>query len=119
MDLTSAFDTGWHEGLIYKLYSMNLSTTIIRWIIVTHRTTKIKFQEEFSADLYIKKGVPQGAALSPPYLSTSQNLTKLGLFADDTKYWTSARSSKSLICKVQTITKKFTRWCKTCKLQLN
>jgi len=32
MDLSSAFDTVWHDGLLYKLYAMNFPTTIIRWI---------------------------------------------------------------------------------------
>lgn len=62
MDLTAAFDTVWHSGLIYKLYAMNIPTTIIRWIIqfLTKRTTKIRSQDEFSPEIEIKKGVPQG-----------------------------------------------------------
>lgn len=42
MDLTSAFDTVYHNGLLYKLYAMNLPTTIIRCInnFLTGRTNK-------------------------------------------------------------------------------
>jgi len=67
MDLSSAFDTVWHEGLLYKLYAMNFPTTIIRWVtnFLTDRTTKIRSGETFSEEINIKRGVPQGAALSP------------------------------------------------------
>lgn len=60
MGLTSAFVTVWHDDLIYKLYSVNLPTTIIRWLInfLTNRTTKIKAENDFSDNMKIQRGVP-------------------------------------------------------------
>lgn len=59
MDLTKAFDTLLHDGLIYKLYSLNLPTSIIRWIIkfLTNKTTKLRLEDEYSTGITIQRGV--------------------------------------------------------------
>lgn len=90
---------------------MNLPTTLIRWIIhfLTNRTTKIKAGNYFSENIIIRRGVPQSAVLSPILYSihvndtpaSDHNLTQLGLFADDTAYWTAARYAKSVINQIQ------------------
>lgn len=79
MDLTSAFDNVWHSGLMYKLYSMNLPTTLIRWVtnFLTNRTTKIKFGDEYSEYIIMKRSVSQGAALSPILYSVYVNDTRV------------------------------------------
>lgn len=61
MDLTAAFDTVWHDGLLYKLYALNLPSTTIRWAhnFLQQWTTRIKFGKEYS-NIHIGKGVPQG-----------------------------------------------------------
>ena len=43
----------------------------------------------------------------------------MGLFADDTAYWSTAKSAKSAITNLQQASKVFTKWCKTWKLKLN
>lgn len=75
---------------------MNLPTTTMRWIInfLTNRTTHIKVGNEFSEDIKIRRGVPQGATTRPIlyyiYVNdtpvSDNNLTQLGLFADDMAY---------------------------------
>lgn len=79
MDLTSPFDTVRHDGLIYKLYSMDLPTITIRWIIqfLTNKTTKIKAVGELSENITIQRGVPQGVALSPILYSIYVNHTPI------------------------------------------
>jgi len=129
MDLTSAFDTVWHDGLLYKLYLLNLPTSTIRWIsqFLTNRTTKIRSGEEFSENISIRRGVPQGAALSPILYSLYVNdtpispntNTSLGLFADDTAYWTAARTTNSVIKNLQRPANTFLKWCRDWKLELN
>lgn len=88
----------------------------MRWIInfLTNRTTKFKFGEDLSNDINIKRGVPQGAALCQILYSVyvngtptaQQTQTKLGLFVDDTVYWTSATTSKSNIKNLRKIAPK-------------
>lgn len=116
MDLSTAFDTVWYDGLIYN--SMNLPSTIIRWM---DRTTKIKIGERFWEDINIKRGVPQGDALSQIlyfiYVNNTpiaaQNHTKVGLFANDTAYWTNTKTTRSNIQNLQETEKKKSIWCKT------
>jgi len=57
MDLSSAFDTVWQDGLIYKLYAMNLPTTTIRCLIkfLKERTTKVKIGEDLSDNITIRR----------------------------------------------------------------
>lgn len=66
MVLTSAFNTVWHDRLIYKLHSMELPAITIKRIIpfLTKRAIKIKTRETFYENIIIQRGVLQGAALN-------------------------------------------------------
>lgn len=93
LDIKRAFDTVWHSGLIYKLFSYHnfpLYFISLFHSYLKNRTFTVKVGNSHSNIKTITAGVPQGTVLSPIlynlYLSdlpTYPN-TKTALFADDT-----------------------------------
>lgn len=91
LDIEKAFDTVWHEGLIYKLKNYNINSHIIKIIhsFITNRTFQVKINKDKSRKRNITAGVPQGSCLSPIlymiYISdirASRNCD-IALYADD------------------------------------
>ena len=69
-DVEKAFDTVWHEGLIYKVFRaphLNLPTLTCKLIhsYLTNRSIKIKHANKLSTPFTPKAGVPQGSVLAP------------------------------------------------------
>jgi Reverse transcriptase (RNA-dependent DNA polymerase). len=67
MDISKAFDSTWHKGLIYKLVSMNVPAERIRVIdsFLAQKSFSVKIDGAFSGWRPILAGVPQGGLLSP------------------------------------------------------
>ncbi|CAF3890019.1 unnamed protein product, partial [Rotaria sp. Silwood1] len=86
-DIKAAFDSVWHDGLIYKLNELRLPQYVMNYL----------------------SGTPQGSPLSPLlyiiYTADSMNAipdhTEHGLFADDTALWTSSNTTTSLNSRLQ------------------
>lgn len=84
---------------------------------LTDRATQVRSGNELSDTINIHRVVPQGAALSPilsticvnDKLDPKHQLTKFGLFADDTVYWTSAKTTNSAIKKTLKNNNKFSK----------
>lgn len=56
MDLTSAFDTVWHDGLIYKLNSLDLPTTVDKMdYTFLNWATQVKAGEELYVRITIRE----------------------------------------------------------------
>ncbi len=66
IDLKSAFDTVWRDGLIYKLVRLKLSKRFINLIISMYANVQssIKTKEGYSESFPIKVGTRQGCNLS-------------------------------------------------------
>ena len=66
-DFSNAFDTVWHNGLLYKLSRCGIRGRMLRWLrdYLSDRSFKVFFEGEYSTLRKIKAGVPQGAILSP------------------------------------------------------
>jgi len=66
-DFSNAFDTVWHNGLLYKLSRCGIQGRMLRWLrdYLSDRSFKVFFEGEYSTLRKIKAGVPQGAILSP------------------------------------------------------
>ena len=62
-----AFDNVWHNGLRYKIYQLNLTTKLCRWLsdFLVGRVIQVKIEGFSSLKVYLKAGVPQGSSLSP------------------------------------------------------
>lgn len=66
-DIKAAFDSVWHDGLIYKLHNLRLPQYLIRYIIafLSRRTASIELENRLSHPFQLKSGTPQGSHLSP------------------------------------------------------
>ncbi|CAF4561670.1 unnamed protein product [Rotaria sp. Silwood1] len=103
-DIKAAFDSVWHDGLIYKLNELRLPQYVMNYL----------------------SGTPQGSPLSPLlyiiYTADSMNAipdhTEHGLFADDTALWTSSNTTTSLNSRLQQSIDAFESLCKSWKLKL-
>ena len=67
LDLQSAYDCVWHDGLIYKLKSLHVNSYISNWLqnYLKHRKVKVRVGLHLSEEKLLNKGLPQGAVLSP------------------------------------------------------
>ena len=66
-DMQKAFDTVWHNALIYTLIQYNFPQALIRMLssFLQNRNTRIKLDNTLSHNVHIKAGVPQGSVLAP------------------------------------------------------
>ena len=92
LDLSKAFDEGWHDGLIYKLKSLGISGSLLKLIqnYLDNRFQRVLLNGQTSEWKPVKAGVPQGSILGPLFFlvyinDICSNLsTNVKLFADDT-----------------------------------
>ncbi len=64
-DVAKAFDKVWHNGLKYKLLHRGLPPVLVFRTFLENRTAKISIGNEYSTDIELLSGVPQGSILSP------------------------------------------------------
>lgn len=129
LDMQRAFDTVWHDGLRYKLTNLGLPPQITRWIsdFLRDRTAQVKMNQQLSAPLTIKGGVPQGTVLSPILYNLfvadiptpRQTNVQLGQFADDTIYIAIARTITLATRRMNSALSDLTTWLKQWRLKLN
>jgi len=127
-DIKAAFDSVWHDGLIYKLNDLRLPHYIINYLIsfLQNRSAVIELENVLSRPFNLMSGTPQGSPLSPLlyiiYTADSMNgiptHTEHGLYADDTALWTSSTTTKCLSVRLQQSIDAFESWCKSWKLKL-
>ena len=67
LDLKSAFDKVWIDGLLYKLAKAGICGALARWLhgYLTSRTSRVRVNGVVSDALPLLAGVPQGSVLSP------------------------------------------------------
>lgn len=127
-DIKAAFDSVWHDGLMYKLNDLRLPRYIVNYMIsfLQHRSASIELENILSRPFQLMSGTPQGSPLSPLlyiiYTADSMNgipsHTEHGLFADDTALWTACNTTTSLSIRLQKSTNAFESWCNSWKLKL-
>ncbi|CAF1093522.1 unnamed protein product [Rotaria sp. Silwood1] len=126
-DIKAAFDSVWHDGLIYKLNELRLPQYLTNYLIsfLQNRTAAIEIENILSRPFNLNSGTPQGSPLSPLlyiiYTADSVNgipeHTEHGLFADDTALWTSSNTITSLTSRLQQSIDEFQSWCNSWKLK--
>ena len=122
-DIKAAFDSVWHDGLIYKLHDLRLPQYLVNYLIyfLNNRTAAIELENILSHPFNLDSGTPQGSPLSPLlYIIYTSDLmngipmhTQHGLFADDTALWTSSNTTSSLKTRIQQSIDEFQKWCTT------
>ena len=67
LDVEKAFDNVWHNGLRYKIYQLDLSTKLWRWLsdFLVGRVIQVKSQVFISKSLPESRSSNQGSDLSP------------------------------------------------------
>ncbi len=135
MDVKKAFDTVWHAGLLFKLHSIGLPDTLVRWIasFLLNRTARVKQDDALSSAFVLRAGVPQGSTISPllyllyvldapnPGAHDSGNFHGQGLaqFADDTAYWAASQHPHFVCKKLNQTLSTYLAWCNKWRITLN
>lgn len=127
LDIEKAFDSVWHNGLIYKLIKTNLPTYLCKILadFLDNRSYIVSVNNTFSPTKPIPAGLPQGSILSPLLYNIFTSDFKppseidVACYADDTALITSSKLTSALLKKMErslTICNKyFTKW----KIQMN
>lgn len=122
VDVEKAFDTVWHDGLVYKLYKYDAPGYLLHIIrsYLKDRSYVVSLNNEISSSRNIPAGVPQGSLLGPflfiLYTNDIPKLknTRLSMYADDTAILTSAYGLKPIASKLQksfqNLNKYFEKW---------
>ena len=127
-DIKQAFDSVWHQGLLFKLKQMQLPDYLWRWCqqFLTNRQSLIEINSFVSARFDLCRGTPQGSPLSPllyilytsDCLSRIPNHTISNLFADDTALWSSSPTHRGLQIRLQESVDAFSHWCYLWKFEI-
>lgn len=126
LDLAKAFDTVWHEGLIYKLITFNYP----RWLVTLIRSYLLQRHFRLHSGNIISQlhhvpfGVPQGSVLGPLlfiiYTSDMPRLrfSQLSVYADDTFLFSHGGSAALAARRVQTDTNAIINYFDTWRLSV-
>ena len=127
LDLSSAFDVVWPEGLIMKLINKGIKGNILAWLYnyLKGRCIKAKVDGYFSDEVEILAGTPQGAVLSPLLfnlmISDMPNdcLVRKHSYADDITLTCAGTDVAQITKALQAYMKKFMKWAKEWGIQIN
>ena len=92
LDISKAFDTVWHEGLLFKLERIGIEGEMLNIIksFLLNRKQRVTIDGKYSEWANVQAGVPQGSILGPIlFLIFINDLTEvvesdIRIFADDT-----------------------------------
>ena len=104
LDFRKAFDLVSHEHLIYKLSKYGIKGKILNWIkdFLSNRKQRVVIRGTTSSWEDVTSGVPQGSVLGPILFLIFINdlptelLSKLSLFADDSKLFSRIITNKGV-----------------------
>ena len=127
IDLKSAYDKVWRDGLLYKIQRAGIGGRMKRWLddYLQNRTFRVEVEGEASDSFDLKTGVPQGAILSPLLFNMmladlpEQDDVKKYVYADDI---TITCSNKNILVAkkgIQNYLKKLLKWSEYWGLEIN
>lgn len=127
-DIKTAFDSVWHDGLMYRINDLRLPPYLTNYLIsfLQCRTANIELKDTLSRSFNLKSGKPQVSPLLPLlyilYTADSMNgildHTEHGVFHDDTVLWSSSNTTSNLVSRMQKSIVAFESWCRCWKLKL-
>ena len=127
LDLESAFDSVWHEGLLYKLKQLEVPNYLLKWLYnyFEDRKIKVRLGASYSSERNLEAGVPQGAVLSPILfnvmlsdLPEDENV-KVISYADDITLISTDKSIHTARNYMQSYLNNITKWLNNWKLKTN
>ena len=129
LDIKAAFDSVWHQGLIYKLQNLGICNSLLSWFTdyVSNRTQKVVLHGATSDTKPIAAGVPQGSILGPLLFLIYVNdfgrqlENESYLFADDSSVLRQYRVGTETIAEnsINEDLIKLLKWATTWKLTFN
>ena len=134
LDLSKAFDTLDHRLLLKKMHKYGIRGNAQAWFesYLNNRTLRVKCginstgKQEYSTNLSVEYGAPQGSCLGPLLfliycndLHLHLELTSCILFADDTTLYVTHKNLKYLFWCIQHDLELIGDWFKANKLTLN
>lgn len=122
-----AFDSVWHEGLIFKLTQINLPYVYVHlvWSFLQARSFACRVNEDTSSSRPCLAGVAQGAINSPTLYAISTYdipLIKEGLtctYADDHAVAVTGQTPEEIATKLQKYMDELDRWAARWRIQYN
>lgn len=126
LDISSAFDRVWHDGVLVKLKNV-LPDTYYRLIrsFLKDRHFKVRQGDTLSSLHSTNAGVPQGAILSPLLYTIytadmpNQNDVLLATYADDTAILSRSKSLAEAIRRAQAQLQSMEKWLKRWRIKVN
>lgn len=127
LDIEKAFDSVWHDGLIYKLIQMNFPSYLIRMIdaFIRNRKFTVHVNSAKSNSITIPAGLAQGTCISPVlyalYIADlpTTNKTELALYADDTGVYTAAKQSNTIIKRLNESLNSIEQYLRKWRIKIN
>ena len=121
LDVITAFDTVWVDGLLYKLTVLNLPSYLVKTLscYLNGRTFGASFQLTTST-CRMWDGVAQGGIISPVLFSLYVNMrspslyVELALYAGDTVVTATSRQTALLIKYLETYLSDLEQWLREC-----
>jgi hypothetical protein len=127
IDLKSAFDTVWGEGLIYKLARSGLKGKLLKWLhnYMLDRKITVTVDGRESPEVALNAGTPQGAVLSPLLFNLmlsdipQQDGINLHIYADDITVTCSGENITDIRDSLQEYIHTFVVWAETWGMIIN
>lgn len=127
LDIEKAFDTVWHEGLIYKLNNAGVPKYLLKIIkaYISDRKFRVTVNGILSAIKTIPAGVPQGSVLSPTLYSifigdfTGCRNCEMAYYADHTAIYTTSKISNTIIRRLQSALNNISKYLDKWKIKIN
>jgi len=120
LDLQKAYDTVWHDGLLYKLFKRGLRGRIVCWFqsFLKDRSYVVCVLDKLSKAYFTSAGVPQGSVLSALlfiiYVNDLVDIIPRGisvaLFADDITLWVQCSSRIVGLAEITSALRALRKW---------
>jgi hypothetical protein len=127
LDVAKAFDTVWHNGLVFKLRQSGVPVAMAQLIYscLEERSFRAKIRDTSSTPHPIEAGVPQGSVLSPLLYSVftadipKTTRTTLAMYADDTAIITRSKQPRTATGYLQEAVDALEDWFRLWRIDVN